>query len=274
MLRLGEGLMSRQDYFENEILDSLEKLSNYYYLRKGLEYCYKSKEDKMKELLERRIKNYQERIDKYYNHPDIDWRKNKPRKEKLVKPVDSSYNFDEIALKATCYFKQGLEMYFTSLKMNINSSPLVEYYGFLQCVKGRVLLDLDVGGGMIFSKHGVQQNISDSAFIGGNIRETGVLHSLLLLECSFNEMDEYFSGKREISLEPLMNRIHENTPVSPFIVSFLLSCLVRYRPQMWQEICDGRTDDLILEIKKYRREKIPDAIERVLRCYVLYPSMW
>lgn len=249
----------------------LEKLSNTYHLEKILQNKYFPKEPRLQSLLQDQITGYQKKINYYFNLLSISDKKRKKiaNPENIAKPVDKNSNIHEIATKASSYFQQGLEMYLTSMTMNINSSPLVEYYSILQCIKGRILLDLEINEEVMFSNHGI---VSDKAnqntkYVRTSVKPFGVFQSLLLVESTSTEINEYLMGQKNISLLEIMNKTHYFSPndmTAAFMVSWMLSTLVRYNPTIWQQIYFGVDNDDIFAINKYRRDDIPNALNRML----------
>jgi len=131
----------------------------------------------------------------------------------------------------------------TSLDMPENSSPLVEYYGFLQCAKGMILLELNVNQKLLFSHHGLISAETNSHYISVAIKERGVFSALLIrrggvIFKKYEEaIDMFFSQPYCRSLEEAVTDKHtRGDPVFTFMGSWMLSSLVRYRPLKWQEI--------------------------------------
>lgn len=263
----------------------LEKLSNPYYLHKGLEKKYLTQNTSLKKRLQDEINEYNDKINHYNN-----WlQSNKKIKEgrssqDIAIPVDENSDLETIAKKAASFFQQGLEMYLTSQKMHINSSPLVEYYSFLQCVKGRVLLDLEIKDNSLFSFHGlIVDREATNTYMKVKVKPFGVFQALLLLKGSITEINDYLSGKYVLKLESLIEkkllqktfdptnfiekRVDRDDPMPRFVMSFILSSLVRYFPQVWQEIYLGLSDSIILKIHDYRRDEITDALDAILPFY-------
>ena len=158
-----------------------------------------------------------------------------------------------------------------------SSSPLVEYYGFLQCAKGIILLELNVNKDLLFSNHGLTTAKTSSRYIRVTIKPRGVFSALLLRigqtlpprYMKFEEaIDEFFSGSYNLSLEEIVrDNPAYGDPVFAFIVSWMLSSLVRYKPLKWKEIQDGKKDDIISNIRDYREKYLPEALEYLLREY-------
>ncbi len=150
---------------EYDHLRILEKLTNPYYLQTRIEDHYLSKEILNVRNLGSDKDDYIKRIFEYFSYTGFDWRGKKPSNpQELAKPHDSDSEFREIALKASSYFQQGLELYKTSLMMDINSSPLIEYYSFLQCVKGNAIIELDLNENLLFSFHGISSDFNSERY--------------------------------------------------------------------------------------------------------------
>ncbi len=255
--------------YEYQFLKRLEDLSYPYYLKNKLEYYWVTVAKKNPEHIEKVKQNLIERISTYYEHDTLRnsklvWRGKKPRTaEELAKPISLDTDYGKIAVKSASYFKQANELYKTSLTMNDNSSPLVEYYSFLQCVKGCVLLLLDINEEILFRQHGTSHQFNESSdkYPRANIKTTGVFHTILLLQDPYNEMNKYFTkGEMDLSLDNLLE-FRSHTPASAFIISFILSSLVRYYPEYWQRKLQGIEDDIIREIIHFRCEVLPKQID-------------
>ncbi|MFX0087647.1 MAG: hypothetical protein ACFFAU_18500 [Candidatus Hodarchaeota archaeon] len=229
---------------EYDHLRILEKLTNPYYLETQIVDHYLSEDLLHIRSLDEDTDNYNKRIFEYFSYPEFNWRGKKPNDpQELAKPYDNHTNFREIALKASGYFQQGLEMYKTSLIMDINSSPLIEYYSFLQCVKGSAIIELDLNEDLLFSFHGISSDFNSGRYPKAVIKAYGVFHVIFLLGDPYNEMIDFFNRKIDLNLSSLIKKI-PSSPASSFIVSYLLSTLVRYQPDKWQSICRGLDDDI------------------------------
>ncbi|MHA2243881.1 MAG: YaaC family protein [Candidatus Hodarchaeales archaeon] len=262
--------------YEYQFLAKLEDLSYPYYLQKRLEDYWVILAKKDPEYIEKEKLHLKEKIKDYYEHDSLeesilDWKDNKPKNiEKIAKPRSLSPGYlERLAKRSASFFRQAKVMYETSLNMNDNSSPLVEYYSLLQCVKGSVLLQLEVNEEILFRSHGItcQFDKTKDKYPKANIKATGVFHSLLLVCDPWDEMNDFFTGKIDLSLDKLLTRI-PNSPASAFILSFILSSLVRYHPEYWQTILLGTGDDIIREINNFRREKLPESIDRLFHYYI------
>ncbi len=160
-------------------------------------------------------------------------------------------------------------MYKTSLKMDINSSPLIEYYSFLQCVKGSAIIELNLNEKLLFSFHGISSDYNTDRYPRAVVKTCGVFHVIFLLGDPNNKMKDYFSGKIDLDLISLIEKSRLSaSPAPSFILSYLLSTLVRYQPDKWKTICRGVEDDIFLDIREFRRNQLPDSIERIFPYFV------
>ncbi|GAJ03803.1 unnamed protein product [marine sediment metagenome] len=73
----------------------------------------------------------------------------------MISPRNENSAFELLASEVSLYFHQALQMLKTSQEMSESSSPLVEYYGYLQCVKGIILMELNPNQELFFSYHGI-----------------------------------------------------------------------------------------------------------------------
>lgn len=282
---------------ENAHTQKLVRLSNRKYLYEGLKSKYSPKNEALLGNLCEKIERYDEIITFYYNIiTDIENKRETEQNKipdsphSLVKPVNSNSNFKEIAENASIYFQQGLELYLSSMNMNINSAPLVEYYSFLQCVKGAVLLDLEIKDFRLFSQHGLSiKKRRSNSYLRAKVKTFGVFQTLLLLQSSKTEIEDFLYGQYNLTLESLLeakllrkikNSQDFNEKRNPmdyappvFIASWMLSSLVRYFPKTWQKIYFGLDDMLILRIGGYRDEYIPEAIDSLLPYYSVHLGM-
>ena len=193
----------------------------------------------------------------------------------IATPVTAKSDFHQIALKAYPYFQQGLEMFLTSMSMNITSSPLVEYYSILQMVKGIILIDLDINENLLFANHGIvenKHNPDNKGYIMISVKPFGVFQSLLLKDNGKSDIDNYLSNNLDLTLSQLLGKdrlpegIHfEITDIAPtFMESWMLSTLVRYRPNLWFQICQGFESDDILKIKKFREGQMHNSLNKFI----------
>lgn len=272
----------REDY-TSQYLDMLEKLSIPYFLQRLLHEKYQSQEERVQNLTNEKIDDYNKKIEYFSKIPQVHKAiSNKLGKAfslaELAKPRTPDSDLTEVAKEAATYFRQGLEMLKTSLSMQENSSPLVEYYSFLQCVKGTIMLDLDVNQGIFFSYHGLSSAETDSGYIKARVMPLGVFSALLLLRDvifidSEQTLDTFISNPYFSSLEEVVDNRHSHgDPAYAFIGSWLLSNLVRYMPVKWEEIREGEKDEIIIAIRDYRRFEIPHSIRNLLLKYVPHSS--
>ncbi len=277
----------------------LEHLTVPRYLQRRLEEIYRPHKVNLQNNIKEQIAEYTKRIDDFSKIPLIR-SAFKKKYNKILNPQDlavprnAESNFSNIAGEAAIYFKQGQEMLKTSIAMHENSSPLVEYYGFLQCVKGTILLELEVNQDLFFSYHGLMparpQNKPN--YINAKIMPFGVFPALLLRVDKYyfymhNNMDEamntFFSGSHCLSIETIIDskayydsydpHYHGNM-IYAYIGSWILSSLVRYHPKTWEEILQGKNDEIIRMIRDYRRYEISRAIRNLLREYAPDISSW
>ena len=209
---------------------------------------FNENDDDTPSRIKTRIHRYNRRIT-YFS--DILKRQNKLKQDlqpqELATLRTPNFNYSEIANEAAIYFQQGLEMLRTARSMHENSSPLVEYYGFLQCVKGITILELEIKDARFFSYHGLTRAKANSHYINAKIKPIGVFSALLLrikpMGMSTEEaMDYFFSEPRCLSLEEALDikarpynksysKNYLGDPIFAFIGSWLLSSLVRYHPK-------------------------------------------
>lgn len=264
----------RED-FTRQYLRILEHLTVPRYLQRWLEETYQSERELLQKNIKAKIAEYKKRIADFSTIPMVQNTFNRrykkdPTPQDLVTPLTPDSNFSSIAEEAAIYFKQGHQMLKTSSNMQEESSPLVEYYGFLQCVKGTILLELWVNQELFFSKHGLTSAKTNSCYINAEIKPFGVFSALLLRRGKTMFMDPektmmtFFSGSYCLSLEEIINKHIQGDPVFAFIGSWMLSTLVRYRPKTWDEILQGKKDEIIRLIRDYRTDEIAQAIRNLL----------
>ena len=155
--------------------------------------------------------------------------------------------------------------------MPLNTAPLVEYYGLLQCVKGTILMTLNLRNSIFFRYHGLTyiDPSNPDNYIKAEIK-TGVFLALLIRQTFYDEetnrieMEEYLKENYKPSLKDLINN---NSVPAVFIISWMLSSLVRYKTKVWQEICAGEEDELITKIQEFRRSTFPKAIKNLFWWY-------
>lgn len=185
-------------------------------------------------------------------------------------------NIPELAEEIALYFHQGRELLELSLGKFENSSPLVEYYGFLQCIKGVALLKLDVKDRKLFVHHGLSSQSNDGEYIEAIIKNKGVFIILLLYQNSKHVVEHYVDNHLKVNLNVTLKESMEQVGylnnVGAFITSFLLSNLVRYHPRTWNELLSGKKDDIIADINDFRRQVIPIAIKSLIQEQLPYHS--
>ena len=271
------------DDYTNKYLDMLGSLSIPYYLKSSLEEKYHSQVKRIQQNIEDRIVEYKKRITYIANLLKSRGHIGKDLPpEELAAPLTPNSDLSYVAEEAAIYFQQGLEMLQTSQNMHENTSPLVEYYGFLQCVKGSIILELEVKDERFFSKHGLTlaKQKPNSRYISAEIKAFGVFQALVLCRkpsgmTPEETMDTFFSGSYCPSLEEIVTGRHAyGDPIFAFIGSWMLSTLVRYRPRMWQEIQLGLKDDIIRLIRNYRIYEISFSIRNLLTEYAPHRSGW
>ena len=266
-----------------EVQRSFERATIPYLHSKNLEFLHF--EDEGKELLAHRREIYQKKID-YFLSRDYIIRAIKKVKGKKVNPLDtikvrefgSIEEIPAIANEATIYFTQGFDLLKASQAMPVNSSPLVEYYALLQCVKGSMILELDFDE-VFFSFHGLTsikktRKIQQSTYLNVEIKELGVFPALIICfgEYSdqpnekYNELEKYLDGKHTPSIEEIITK--PRTFLERFIGVWMVSTLVRYKPVKWEEILSGAENMLIDKIRTFRRVELPNTFDRCLPYYV------
>lgn len=198
-------------------------------------------------------------------------KKNDFKLKQIIHPRPYRTSFKEVAEEIAVYFRQSIAFFRTALNMPLNTAPLVEYYGLLQCIKGSILMTLNVKNPVFFKYHGLKSIEPDNPddIIKAEIKP-GVFPALLIRHTHFDdergriEMNDYLKKNYTPSLKDLIN--DEIIP-SVFIVSWMLSTLVRYKPKLWQEICAGEEDNFITKIQRFRREIFPKTIKKIFWWY-------
>ncbi len=258
------------DKYHQIVLYNLEKYSIPYYLKKKLITRFNptcdSKEEQMKS---RRIhKTERERKD-----AKINLLENIHKKANLVKTRDFEIDYTEIAIYSSIYFQQIYEMFKTALKMDENSSPLVEYYALLQCVKGVFCLEYEMKDEVFFfTHHGLSKKgkyVENRPYMHAKVYDKGVFYSLLLLLAEdnlkgFPNISDYLEKR---SVPSFVDVIGSYNPFDAFVGSWMLSNIVRYKPQLWLKLLEGKDDDIIDTVRDFRGESIPRLIENLFRSY-------
>lgn len=260
---------------------SLEKYSNPSFLKNLLDAKYKSENNSIIDKNETRadliIKKTQKLID--IREPE-----HISNYDQLVIPHEKKTDFKEISNLASTFFQHALELYLTAFSMSNNTSPLIEYYSLLQCVKGRILLDFKVPDFILFSKHGISWKKKGEFDLKFQVKDIGVFQGLLILDKSLllEELVKYLEKKYILTFQDLIEkkmkyktntgitseqRVLEGDPISAFLVSFGLSCFVRYHPLTWKKILIGEETSINLAINNYRRDDLTEAFEEILKFY-------
>ncbi len=260
--------------------------------------------DEGERFFSHQVPRYQRKFDYFFginkNHATIKQKIKKlestisPKDSITVRKFESEEDIKEIALKASVYFQQALEMLETSFSMTENTAPLVEYYALLQCAKGFIILDLDVEEKLFFTLHGLTQTLIEgddqvSAYIHAKIMPLGVFSALAVREAFFidqrterneplhyeNLLEYYFDEEYCPSIENVVIDNHTNPQrnyvaqsLTAFIGAWMLSNLVRYAPMKWQEILAGKENDLIKHIREFREEHLLRAFDSFLPSHV------
>jgi len=273
-----------------KMLMCIEKLSIPYYLETKLreehsipKFLTDKDTQNARQNQKAKIAMYNEKIKKYIsiNYPKLQ------DEFSQIKPIDHTCDFRDIALNASLFFQQGKQMLFTSLDMPESSSPLVEYYGYLQCIKGAILLELSVDFNFFFKHHGVSptmknrnekaknEQIRREFYLRADIKKKGVLQALLIRSQGYlgkydeTRFDCYLNGSYKPTLEYVMGLRKADSP-NAFLGSWMLSTIVRYEPKKWQSICSGLDGDLIDNIRTFRRNSIPNGLRRLIQSYVAW----
>ncbi|MBA7545520.1 hypothetical protein ES705_37889 [subsurface metagenome] len=264
-----------------KLLHDLEFVSSEYYLKNNLKSKYIPYDEQSKKVVSYFFKVHEKKIEHFFSQ---DWIKESLKNKieatrSTTKPLNKGINIDFLAEKSALYFRQGLEFLRTSVNMPDNTAPLVEYYGFLQCAKAKIIISLDFNENLFFTKHGIiiQKYSSESSkkvsqYLNGRIKPCGVLPLLIIAETQYYaeekifEMDKYLGRNYCPSLEEMLDQKHVG-PIEAFIVSWMLSTLVRYQPKKWVDICSGKHNDFGLKISSLRKREIPRAISTMLGVY-------
>lgn len=262
-----------QSHYLDAVYDMLEKITIPYILQNVLEELYHPPNQEKQNRLIERIEESKRRI-AYFANKVL---KGRYKVHDLATPHTPDSNVESIAEEAAIYFQQGYEMLQTSQNMPLSSNPLVEYYGYLQCVKGIIILNLNVNKKHFFAFHGLTSAKTNSQYINIQIKPRGVFSALLLYQGSTytphkmkfeDAVDYFYSSSYTPSLEEIVREHYGGDPIFIFIGSWMLSSLVRYNPLKWKEILDGKKDDIISGIRDFRRIGIYRALESLLGRYV------
>lgn len=291
-----------------KLLQDLEEVSTEYYLRNRLRLNYIPSDKRTEKISSHYFQAKEKKINYFFSQDWIkEFLKNKKktiRNSSTVKPLKEDINIDFLAEKSALYFRQGLEFLRTSVNMPDNTAPLVEYYGFLQCAKAKIILSLDFDENLFFTKHGItnrkcyseiskKRTICDcwlspeidvSQYLNGKIMPFGILPLLIISETSYYdeteynktegfEMDKYLGRNYCPSLEEMLDQKHVGT-IEAFIGSWMFSTLVRYQPKKWVDIRSGKNNDFNHKISLFRRVFIPKAISSMLEVYRSYDDYY
>ena len=118
-------------------IELLNILSLPYYHQKSIEEEFSNNDSRYKQRIEQRFTVILHILSLFSSKIGKD-------QNELGKPHSINTNFQEVAKTCKIYFKQGAEMLSASKSIPETSSPLVEYYGYLQWVKGAVLSVMDL----------------------------------------------------------------------------------------------------------------------------------
>ncbi len=184
----------------------------------------------------------------------------------------------ELALNVVPYFSQGYELYKTSLDMDINSSPIVEYYALLQIVKGVILLELNPIEDKFFNAHGLEHanNVETEHVYRAKPKTFGVF-AALLIRCTDYLVKEdgsktfamdYYYNNYNPSLKDMINDQRISQIPEAFIFTWILSELARYQPKKWEQIWDGKKNNWIIQINRFREEKLPMVIRNLIISHI------
>lgn len=247
----------------------LEKMTVPSYLESELINQFDTSTSGLKSSVEQQITAYQEKIDYFSELIHF-----QGESDDLAIPITPDLilgNEASVVVRATIYFRQGLEMLGTSSKMSEFTSPLLEYYGFLQCVKGIIALRLNIIHENFLRYHGLKIVPDDTQYIKAEIKKWGVFQAYLIASGYPKKfLDKYKAGTITESLPEL---IKNADMFSIFITSWMLSTIVRYQPARWQEILSGfKEDQLIIQVRDFRRRKFPSFLCSLLGQYVHLPS--
>ena len=149
-----------------------------FYLKKRLEHFCHPNDDRIEKLMEESIEKFKNNIKYFAENPLL--KKYSAKADDIAKPWPLRSNCSYIAKVSSIYFKQGYELLKASQTMDDNTSPLVEYYGFVQIIKGVINLDLEIIDQDMFSKHGLVYLKTTSNYINADIKFYGILSSFIL----------------------------------------------------------------------------------------------
>lgn len=253
-------------------LIELEKLSVPFHLQKLLEKRIKIKTVYSESIFDYLNEKIENKINEYLNsdlaNSDKISRSNMPN----IRDINS---LKEVSNESSLYFRQALEMFKASQNMNKNcknSSPLVEYYGYLQCLKGIIATYLDTERTKFFSYHGLTTVKNNDSYCQAEIKPFGVFPAFLLIFGKQNRLIKEILSKdykptiEQLLLDPYFLEVKRpfEDPIKSIIVSWMLSSIVRYKPNIWEKICLGKEDDIKLQIREFRENTLPKCIFRII----------
>lgn len=192
------------------------------------------------------------------------------------KPVNSNINFELLAQKASLYFRQGKELLRSAQDISEFSRPILDYYAYLQIIKGVIILNFEINDSNFLSYHGiVPDRNANYQYITPRVKKFGVLQLLLISLTHLHENSDHnnyikkFTHDVRITLEECIDMIKGIYEVIPlYIFLWSLSFLVRYSPEKWQLILSGRSEDeLIRKIRRIRNINFPSIVHHLLREY-------
>ena len=96
----------------------------------------------------------------------------------IIRPLDSSCDFKKASYQCSLYFKQGKELLSTAIELSEFTSPIIQYYGLLQCIKGIILLDYELSNSPFFSYHGIREDKCTTILTRSNTKLESKLKSL------------------------------------------------------------------------------------------------
>ena len=228
----------------------------------------------------KRIEFYEDNI----KHLDKIRKKQNSESKNINMPVvlpSTTEEIEELALEASTYFSQGFEMFKSSIEMDENSSPIIEYYSLLQIIKAVILLELDAKKDNFFRAHGLgrNKNCSPEDVYQATIKKHGVFTAVLIRftypqykedgTIVFN-MDKYFQKDFSPTLRDFIEgeELYFSHIPEAFIFSWMLSEVARYHPVKWKEICDGIKNKWVLRINNFRENTLPDVISSLISSHI------
>ena len=247
--------LNSTDYYY-DCIHALETLKTPYAFNKSLNQLLSSDNNKISEKIQ---KNIQFLSDRWGINP-----------EEIGKPINLSFDLNQITNNSTTYFLQGLEMLKNSQTLSEMTSPVLQYYSYLQIIRGKVnsLVSLDYPTFNRF--HGIKLDEYNN-YIEGKFAKAGALQSLGIVEGDFLIGKNLYTENTKVSLPELLNEASQNNvndPCSTFIISWMLSMIVRYNPNLWKQILEGKNDDIVLKIRDFQNEIFPKSIISLLQPFL------